>query len=317
MVKGEIHRSLGGALPDSHTVIQLVNKDGDCYINSILQSLFALLPVQRHLIACQSTFQKENLTGRAEQSVFGYFVRIYCDSVRADSNEIWYEPNDFLNLVFRDSGFQRGVASDAYAFFLFLTNAIEGAQSAINCEWHRDLFQSFTANFHFFVDRASTEANGESYTMDESYYACPLPPARSIEAAIEAWKHPTSMDGMRSERTFVYLPSVFACQISNCRVADGCLQKVFAPLQIQEQLTLNDQDGSKQYELRSAILHKGVDFNGGHYICVFRAAGCWMLGDDADIRGMGHDEVALFLGQGYVYGHMELGVSMVFYERIR
>jgi hypothetical protein len=67
-----IHANLGPSFPGSHTLIQLVNKDGDCYINSILQALYNLRPTQNYCWACQQVFESDGLTERAEQSLFGF-----------------------------------------------------------------------------------------------------------------------------------------------------------------------------------------------------------------------------------------------------
>jgi hypothetical protein len=248
---------------------------------SLLRALFALAPVQAHLEDCRSMFAKKDMPVPGHESLFEYFVRICHASC----------PDEYV------SGFQ----GDAYGFFLFFTNAIGSAQLAIDAS---DRSRSFAAIFHFFVDRVSAQSG----PIDESYYACPLPYANSITAALAEW---------RSGRTFVQLPSVFVCQFSAFQVnSDQGIKKDYHPLQIPERLDLPDKDGPKQYELRSALIHKGTDIMSGHHLRVLREDCGWRLADGSYIRDMGAEEVGLFLREGYVQHHDELSVAMVFYQSV-
>jgi hypothetical protein len=315
MVNGEIHAALGW-LPDSHTLIQLANQNGNCYVNSILQALYNLIPVQAHIWHCQSIFEAANLTERAEQSHFGFFIRIYVDSMRAPQNEVWYEPTYFLDHLFTASVFERGVPSDAHEFFLFLVNSVTENQSLIDFELCQELFDSFAATFRFAVKRTCTYDDGDSFTVDESYFACPMPSGDSIAASLDRWVGSQDADGSFTMRSFVRLPPVFACHAAEYQIGeDGRFGKVFAPVGLQEWLELADQDGMKRYELCSVVLHNGVDLGNGHYICALRVAGRWLLADDTYFRGIGDDEVGAFLGTGKLNGYDQVTVSMVFYQR--
>jgi ubiquitin C-terminal hydrolase len=317
MVNGEIHSALGGALPDSHTLIQLANKDGDCYVNSVLQALYNLGPVQAHIWGCQLLFEREALTVRAEQSHFGFFVRIFVDSMRAPQNEVWYEPNYFLDSLFHDGRFQRGTPSDAHEFFLFLVNSLSDIQNLINFEQCRDLFDSFADTFRFAVERTCAYPEGDAFVVRESFCACPLPIENSIAAGLDSWVCSQGPDGSFFVRTFVQLPPVFACHTTRYQVADdGGFEKVFAPMELQESLELSDGDGVKRYELCSVVLHNGIDLENGHYICVLRAAGMWLLADDTYFRGIGDDELRAFFATGRVNGYEKVTVSIVFYQRV-
>jgi hypothetical protein len=169
---------------------------------------------------------------------------------------------------------------------------------------------------HFDVDRHCTEADGSQYTSDEAYIACSLPPGNSIADSFQRWLHPCGMDGSCSVRIIAFLPSVFVCQINSYEIGhDGNLYKVFKPLELQSRLTLSDREGQKGYELCSVVLHSGIDLKNGHYICIVRAAGRWLLADDAYFRGLGDDEVGQFLATGKVNGYDQITVSLAFYQR--
>jgi hypothetical protein len=212
MANGEIHASLGWSFPESHTLIQLVNKDGDCFINSILQALYNLGPVQEYIWKCQDVFERDNLTWRTEQSVFGFFVRIYVDSIRAPQNEVWYEPNYFLDRVFAEGVFRRGIPADAYEFFMFLVTWLDREVDVLNTEHGRELFHPFMDVFRIVAERQYTEPDGEFFTVEDTFLSCLLPPSESISAGLARWMDSYLKDGAHSVRTFVNLPRVLACQ---------------------------------------------------------------------------------------------------------
>ena len=93
-----IHERLGYNFPHDHTIIQLVNINSSCYINSVLQSLFNLPSIQKYLEFVSQKINEHNIS--IEHTLFGLFVKIYIDSQRAPQNEVWYEPNYFLDKFF-------------------------------------------------------------------------------------------------------------------------------------------------------------------------------------------------------------------------
>jgi uncharacterized UBP type Zn finger protein len=309
-----IHDGLGSSFPGSHTFIQLVNKDGDCYINSVLQSLYNLRAIEDHCWTCQRQFDSRGLTNRAEQSLFGFFVRIYVDSMRAPQNEVWYEPNYFLDNVFKEGVFQRGVPSDAAQFFLFLANALDAEAAIMNSEHNRPVFPTFSDLFKFEVKREFRHSGRVSFA-DESCTVCGLPMGDSVASELRHWTQEFRPDGSCALRKFTRYPRVFVCQMMNCQFgADGNLHKIFAPMEIQDRIVLEDRTGNRPYELKSVVMHNGVDVTTGHYFCIFRAAGRWILGDDAMIRGLSDDETADFLVNGHVSGYDQATLALLFYE---
>jgi ubiquitin C-terminal hydrolase len=316
MVNGEIHAALGDSFPANQTIIQLVSKDGDCYINSVLQSLYNLRPVQDYIWNCQNVFEREQLIWRAEESPFGFFVRIYVDSIRASANEVLYEPNYFLDRVFGQSSFRRGVPSDAHQFFLYLLHCLDREESAISAERQRRVFQSFKELFYFTSERNGTEPNGECWSVEDEFFSLSLPPAASISEGLAKWADSVMDDGTRSVCTIVRLPQVLVC--NSCAMnmdCNGYLHKRFSPIQLQERLSLRDREGEKEYELMSVVIHNGADLDNGHYICVIKTCGRWVLADDAYFRGLGDEEVSRFLWTSYIEGYDKQALSIAFYQR--
>jgi ubiquitin carboxyl-terminal hydrolase 9/13 len=152
--------------------------------------------------------------------------------------------------------------------------------------------------------------------VDEHFFACQVPPGSSVRESFGRWLDGFSSDGVQFVRKFVQCPRILVFQVPCYAFGpDGRLHKIFAPMELSDELRLDDRAGKKKFELCSVVMHNGVDAHNGHYICVFRAAGRWLLGDDTLIRGLSDEEICDFLINARMNGYDQATVAMLFYQQ--
>jgi ubiquitin C-terminal hydrolase len=245
----------------------------------------------------------------AERCLFGFFVKIYVDSERAPQNEIWYEPTSFLDHVFAEGLFYRGAPSDVQEFFIFLANALDTHSTRIASELHIPAFPSFCALFNTRV------GGGFGVNVTDSHLVIPINLTDNIRHGLDTWMQPEDDQILKR---FTQLGPCLAFHVNCYRFdeAAGWLVKRWDTIELQESLDIGDDNGMRHYELVGSVLHDGDDLQNGHYVCVVRICGTWVIADDNNLRGLGDEEVANFLLNGKVGGYDRITMSMAFYHQI-
>ena len=144
-----IHANMGPEVPEKYTFIQLRNMGSTCFINSVLQSLYATDIIPNFCWQYDELHKKyPHLYDATNNTHLYLFVKIYIDSQNAPQNEVLYEPNYFLDSVFSlGSPFIRGEQSDSHEFLLFLFNVFDHEIALINeIVEQKDQLPLFTSN---------------------------------------------------------------------------------------------------------------------------------------------------------------------------
>jgi ubiquitin C-terminal hydrolase len=306
-----IHAQIGEDFPQDQTLIQLVNIDGTCYINAALQALFSIPSVQEFIWGCDRVLGESGMKDLAESQVFGHFVKIYVDSMRAPQNEVWYEPTLFLDRVFESGRFKKGEKCDSYEFLMFLWHSIEKSCIELNNALGHIAFASFTELFELSIAASSRHLYFGS-VMTEKFMLLPL---QVCSSSLYQNLRDAMSDGDLINREFLHIPRVLGLVMSLFVKGNETLSKKLNRIEIPLSLELRDNDGEKRYELCSVIAHCGCDLDDGHYICIFRVKEHWILGDDAHLRGLSQDDIFSFLVQQQLLGYKDMAVYMVFYQR--
>lgn len=319
-----IHAQLGPEFPAEHTFIQLQNKDGTCFINSVLQALFNLPPVQKFCEDCHAALAKHNLFETAENSptlLIGHFVKIYIDSMRAPQNEVWYEPTYFLDRVFENEQFCRGEQSDANDFFLFLIRKLENDIELLTATTN-ECFPTFLPLFRFSLTNAFSTSHGMDQWFSE-YLECNINKSTcpSIQECMNMWLSPESTTSTQTVHQLDHLGPILAVHV-DIFVFNSEIRRVvknFRGIEISDTLRLVDSSFEqthkpKIYDLRAIIAHNGHSIDEGHYIAVFKTEGRWIVGDDTNIYGLSEDDIHGFLTHQALPGYDSIIPYMLFYQ---
>lgn len=325
-----IHERLGYNFPSDHTIIQLVNMNSTCYINSVLQSIYNLPSIQNYLENVSRIINELNIS--IEHTLFGLFVKIYIDSQRAPQNEVWYEPNYFLDKFFSfPLHFQRYQMGDASEFFLTIVDIFDKEIISINeninkiknlpnndLEYNKNNpIRSFSSFFHFLVSN--------SYNPNYPEFRYPIPVEsfsiivtrsnqNGTEKAInDFFEHPYY-------RKFLNFPEILVVYFVSIELIDGGIHKVFDKTPISKQIEfsskINEKVENVTYDLISVVVHNGTDFDSGHYIAVFKACGRVIVGDDANFWGLNDDQLNRFIYQNEIPGNESCSsVYMMYYQK--
>lgn len=330
-----IHERLGYNFPHDHTIIQLVNINSSCYINSVLQSLFNLPSIQKYLEFVSQKINEHNIS--IEDTLFGLFVKIYIDSQRAPQNEVWYEPNYFLDKFFSvPSQFERHQMCDSNEFFLTILDRFDTDILSINeringqanfprndHEYSKNSpIRSFSSFFYFRVENRSNPNYPDFHNVApiETYDMIIVrPDCEGTERAI--------IDFFSSPfyRRMLNLPEVFIVNINAFGFGDdGKSFKKFdkTPIKSEVKLTTRGFNGENAdgeeavYDLVSTVVHNGVDFDSGHFICVFKACGRVIVGDDANFWGLNDEQLRGFVERNEIPGSETCSaIYSMFYQK--
>ena len=272
-----------------------------------------------------------------EDTLFGLFVKIYIDSQRAPQNEVWYEPNYFLNKVFDidTHNFHRGQMGDSYEFFLFLYRHFDIEIARIN-QFVNSIRNSPRMNDESYNSNNPIRRFSDFFNFDISckfnpafpYYEKPEPvdtfnlipiyPEREgVEKAILNFQKKPYF------RNFLTLPDILVIKNNILGIDhDGKYYKNFEktpiPFQIDLSTEKNGNNGSEKasYTLCAAVMHISEDANGGHFMTVIRICGGLVVFDDADIWGLNTDQLVNFISRNEVPGRERTSAAYIlFYQK--
>lgn len=316
-----IHERLGYNFPHEHTIIQLANTNCTCYINSVLQSLFNVPKIQQYLEDVERILNEKNAKDIFSGTLFCLFVKIYIDSQRAPQNEVYYEPNYFLDKLFSISKtLVRGQMGDSFEFFWILINQFDKEIRQINqslCGPSEILIHPFSDHFKFGISsRRNPAFPAYPYPLAEEFVSSMpiLMNNQGIEAAIDEWKVNPYLREIRT------LPNVLVLKLMVFNVIDGVYRKDFTKVPIPIELTLKSNGARKEeaaYELISTVMHLG-DENGGHYISVFKACDRIIVGDDANFWALNDEQFEKFLDLNEIPGSEQCSAPCIlFYHKMK
>lgn len=325
-----IHERLGYGFPQEHTIIQLVNLNSTCYINSVLQSLFNLPSIQNYLEQVSKIVNDLNYS--IDYTLFGLFVKIYIDSQRAPQNEVWYEPNWFIDKFFSyPVNFQRFQMGDASDFFLTMIDIFDNEISSINENLNKitnslrndpeynknNPIRSFTSFFNFDVSNKSNpnyQFKIDPIPTESFVLIVTRPNPNGVEQAVHNFFE------IPFYRTFLNFPEIFVVYITSVAFTDGNAYKSFEKTPISKQISfttnLIQNEKSATYDLISVVVHNGTDLNSGHYISVFKACCRVIVGDDANFWGLNEHQLNRFIYQNEIPGSESCSsIYMLFYQK--
>lgn len=334
-----IHERLGYNFPQEHTIIQLVNMGSTCFVNSILQSLYNIPCIQRYIEDIDRIISKVDIS--INTTLFGLFIQIYMDSQRAPQNEVWYEPNYFLDKLYSlSTNFRRNEMGDAYELFLFLYRHFDQDIKSINQTINNiqnnpkrndnaynanNPIHRFSNFFDFIIASKFNPAFPYYRKPDpiESFNLIPInPEPMGIEKSICNFKESPYF------RRFLTLPEILVIKINILGVdRNGGYYKKFdktpIPIQIELQTENTKEDRGKHknekalYSLFAAVMHIGDDASGGHYMTVVNSCDRIIVCDDHDIWGLNDEYFMNFLEQNQIPGRENnSSLYMLLYQKI-
>jgi hypothetical protein len=310
-----LHERIGPSFPAMRTLIQLANPHSNCFVNCVLQILYNTPAIEDWIRTSDSIISSRGLRERSESMIIGHFIKIYIDSMNAPQNEVWYEPNCFLDHVFGPRGFQRGASGDAGQFFLWLCQAIDESVQTLNYDLGQPLLTSFAAHFWSLLSTTS-KTERRSTTSQETLPALPIPIlgphfGRNFLGFLKC----TMADGLEIERTLLTLPRILVLSFASARFnpETRTVEKVWNRFQIPTRFEASDTSGVKFYDLMGVAVHTGESPCDGHYVCVVQTCEHWLIADDANIWGIG-DELENFLLYGALPGYSGTSPHLAVYQ---
>jgi ubiquitin C-terminal hydrolase len=312
-----LHAGIGPSFPVDRTLIQLVNINGTCFINSVLQILYNIPAIEDWIRVTEEAIQLYEFREKVCSMALGLFVKIYIDSVRAPQNEVLYEPTYFLDRVFEESAFHRGVQGDASEFFLWLCDSLDRGVKILNDQWGAPVFRPFSHNFLSTI-AVSCWQGDVNWNKTESLLMFPFAiHDRDFLVNLSIFLGAITEDGIRIERKFTKLPSVFVVTFNQLKY-DIRTQKVtkdFERFDIPDRFELADESGVKAFQLRGVSVHTGPGPRDGHFLSVFQTCNHWLIGDDAKIWGIGYF-LGDFLTNGALPGFDATSPHLAMYQMV-
>ena len=306
---------MGSEVPQEYTFIQLKNMGSTCFINAVLQSFYATDMVSNF---CYQYDRLHKIYPRLQEMTchtrLYLFVKIYIDSQNAPQNEVYYEPNYFLDSIFTpDCPFKRGEQNDSHEFILFLFNSSNNDVSNINkLVDANDQLPLFSKLFTGVLKKDSYSASGILiHSVQETFtYLTTFDP--DLNAFIEKWKSGDNIHEATKKMTVKHeileFPQILLIQSA---VFKNSFQK--AQLYLKPLFSINI--SGTCYYLRALIVHIGPSLNDGHYVCFYQINLRWVFADDDKMRPLNHEEYHKLFGEGYLPTYPTATPYILLYEK--
>jgi hypothetical protein len=92
-----------------------------------------------------------------------------------------------------------------------------------------------------------------------------------------------------------------------CAAMPGITTKKTTPVQFPDRYTLQPIEGNRaEYELDAFIVHHGASANSGHYVSYIKEGADWFLADDAHVRLVTAEELAMAKSSAYMIHYSQL-----------
>ena len=303
-----IHERLGN-FPSEYTFIQLANRNSSCFINSILQSLYNIDYIAEYLKKTEKILWDNGVKDENESTIFGRFIQIYMDSQRAPQNEVYYEPNYFLDSFFQKfTQFKESQPDDSSDFFLTLIKEIDYGARQVNIFFGQELISDVS---HMFNIAIREQFNGNDYCFSSTQMLVLQQSSCGLLSSLNYW-----MAGeFPAKRSFYALPKILCIKIG-CRHIDND-PNPNGRTPIPEFLPLCDNSGEVMYEFKSCVVYISNNEGSGHFISVFTIYDRYIVGDDTNFWELNRDQKQKFFENNDIPGSEGLSfIYVVFYQKI-
>ncbi|MBS1987574.1 ankyrin repeat domain-containing protein [Candidatus Dependentiae bacterium] len=257
--------------------IGIINETGtDCFMNASLQVLSNLSDVQNVFV--KNEYKSDSLTGK----LIEFFNRLKTEQgAILGSKELrnFITSIDDVTLQEMKSGQQ-----DAQEFI-----------SALISNLDEDIKNIFKIELEYST-LCSSKRHSSSVNQQELLLSLPLPDQANqittqelctnffnTEAAVKEYSCRTCNETMNNaSRTIKIktLPSVLVLAVKRFAYENNNAQRINTPLVPQEILTLEDEQGVKNYELKSVICQRGEELARGHYFAFVKHDSKWHFFND-------------------------------------
>ena len=306
---------MGPEVSEQYTFIQLRNMGSTCYINAVLQALFATDIIPNFCYQYDAIHKKyPHLTEITNKTHLYLFVKIYIDSQNAPQNEVLYEPNYFLDSVFSPgSPFIRGEQADSHEFMMFLLNVFDDEISQINdiIEEH-DRLPLFSSFFEGIVKTNFSPYPGLLFKSEMETFSYISIFRDSIELGIHDWLSCDDIQrfyrDMVVKREISEFPSLLVLHAPVFLSPHEKRKINMIPIQ---ELSLS----GKNYYLKAIVLHLGENISNGHYVCFYEINLRWVYADDECMRPLNHEEYHTLFGRGYLPSNHTATPYLLIYEQ--
>lgn len=274
--------------PGSCPIIGIRNNGASCFAASVMQLLMHL---PRFVLSILQKYPETSQEKAVERFMIRYLAEASLKSGNMDTMS-FSSPS-----LMDDLGFPPLQPSSAEEFYTRLLDVYGGT-----CVWRAvttvDIFRIATGikTPHSYIPAMQT-----SLTVQRKH---------SVRESILHFLEPECIDAENPQRTIVTqtqivsLPSVLCLHLKNMNeICDGYFH-------IDNNLTLWDANGEKNYELYAIIEHKGPRVR-GHYVSIIRKFDSWWICNDSEITEL---EIGLeeYLMKTYVTGGITVPVMIMY-----
>ena len=281
---------------DNFVFIRFKPMENTDFVNSVLQALYSLEPVQ-NFINWHHQELEPNLCKIEKQPgmLFGHFMKIYWDSMHATDNgqkktEIDYSPDRFLKRL-RET--EKRFHNDARKFFEFLRTNIDQSNETSK--------YPFSSLFEMTLHTEVVVAGAPPSCMTEKLLEFNL-----VNRNIALLFGDQSQKAVR--RRFTKIGGIFTIYLP---IFDADKRKLGGQrTNIRQELSFGD---GHHFTLKSAVVHAGESLSRGHWLCVFWAHDRWVLADDDNIYGLSESDIGGFLERQELPKYENVATSMLFY----